>query len=199
MNKVKIITVYTALITILVTGGNIIAEDPEWQFLRANAFSKAQSENKKIIFFAGRPQCSICSYVINNVLVSSDPPVSDIIKQHYVLWYSHVDTSTEWYPYASGLGSFTLPLICIIDPSGQKIYEDRSTGPQYAAAFYNRLLHHIPDSAPPNEEDLTSCMLILRVLSALNTEPAYPDIEGDNRIGMEKAISSLQKAAGLRE
>ena len=52
-----------------------------------------------------------------------------------------MDSSTEWYDYASGLGNFTLPLICIIDPNDSDTYLDRTTDVQDSQVFYSRLLH----------------------------------------------------------
>ena len=69
--------------------------------------------------------------------------ISNFIKQHYIPWYCHVNISTEWYPYASGLGYFPLPLICVIDPADSSDYLNRSTGVQDAGDFYIRLRSHI--------------------------------------------------------
>lgn len=76
------------------------------------------------------------------VCESSDPPIKATIEEHYVPWYSNVDSSTEWYPYASGLVSITLPLIAVIDPDDSDHYLDRTTGVQAPAVFYARLLQH---------------------------------------------------------
>ena len=73
------------------------------------------------------------------VCESSDPPIKATIEEHYVPWYSNVDSSTEWYQYASGLGSFTLPLISIIEPDDSDHYLDRTTGVQAPDVFYDRL------------------------------------------------------------
>lgn len=86
------------------------------------------------------------------VCEQTSPSVKSLIEQHYIPWYCNVDNSTEWYTYASGLGSFTLPLISIIDPADSNNYLDRTTGVQYANAFYERLQSHInvnPPILPP--------------------------------------------------
>jgi hypothetical protein len=75
----------------------------------------------------------------------NDPPIKTTILENYVPWFCHVDQSTEWYPYATGLGSFYLPLICRIDPHNPDEYLDRSTSIQYPEPFYNRLLTEIDD------------------------------------------------------
>ena len=76
------------------------------------------------------------------VCESGDPPIRATIEEHYVPWYSNVDSSMEWQQYASGLGSLTLPLIAIIDPDDSGHYLDRTTGVQAPAVFYDRLRQH---------------------------------------------------------
>lgn len=71
------------------------------------------------------------------------PPIKSLIEQNYVPWYSHVDNSAEWFPYASGLGGFTLPLICVIDPADPDNYLDRTTGVQDPDDFHARLQSHV--------------------------------------------------------
>ena len=78
-------------------------------------------------------------YMKNTVCETTSPGVKQLILDSYVPWYCDVDASTEWYPYASGLGSFTLPLICIIDPDQPDACVNRTTGIQYPSAFFQRL------------------------------------------------------------
>ncbi len=73
----------------------------------------------------------------------NSPAIKSLIEQSYVPWYSHVDQSNEWTAYASGLGGFTLPMICVIDPNDSGNYLDRTTGVQNADTFYARLQSHI--------------------------------------------------------
>lgn len=77
------------------------------------------------------------------VCEQNSPAIKSFIEQNYVPWYSNVDFSSEWSSYASGLGSFTLPMICVIDPNDSSNYLDRTTGVQYANDFYSRLQSHI--------------------------------------------------------
>lgn len=79
--------------------------------------------------------------------VCETPSVRQVIDANYVRWYCPVDSSTEWYPYATGLGSFTLPLLCIIDPGDSNKYLDRSTATQSVSVFQNRLSSHLPTNA----------------------------------------------------
>ncbi len=113
----------------------------EWVSSRDEAVSRALAEGKKILLLAGRDTCGNCNYVRNTV--AETPDISEILNDYYICWYCIVDTSTEWYPYASGLGSFTLPLICVIDPADPLVYLDRSTGIVYADAFRPRLLSFV--------------------------------------------------------
>lgn len=72
----------------------------------------------------------------------NSPPIKSLIEQNYIPWYCDVDTSTEWYPYATKLGSFSLPLISIIDPADSENYLERTTGVQAEIEFYARLQVH---------------------------------------------------------
>lgn len=72
------------------------------------------------------------------------PPIKNLIEQKYIPWYCDVDTSDEWYSFAMHLGSFTLPLISVIDPADSSSYLDRTTGVQKEDEFYSRLQSHVP-------------------------------------------------------
>jgi hypothetical protein len=81
-----------------------------------------------------------------HVCETNNPPVKSLITDRYVPWYCDIDNQrTEWEPYAIGLGSFTLPLICRIDPHNPNVYIDRSTNEQDTATFYSRLQGGIDD------------------------------------------------------
>lgn len=75
------------------------------------------------------------------------PPIKEVIEQNYIPWYSKVDYTSEWEVYRTGLGGFTLPLICVIDPNDSDNYLDRSTSVQSPDAFYARLRSHITSYA----------------------------------------------------
>ena len=76
------------------------------------------------------------------VFESMKPPVKTLLENHFVLWFSDADKSTEWHRTARGLDKIPLPLICIIDPDSGKVYVDRSTGIQHSPEFYSRLLKY---------------------------------------------------------
>ncbi len=116
-----------------------------WTESRAQALEAARNSGKLILLLAGRDTCGNCQYMKNTVCES--PSVRQVIDANYVGWYCVVDTSTEWYSYAAGLGSFTLPLICVIDPGDSTTYLDRSISTQSAAYFKDRLSSHLPAQA----------------------------------------------------
>ena len=131
------------------------ADNLVWQTSKNTAVSIAKSEGKYILLLAGREACGNCQYMRYTACESASPPIKDLIEHSFVPWFCHVDNSTEWHVYASGLGSFYLPLICVIDPNDQDNYLDRTTGTQNLQTFYDRLLQYpaldsdgdgIPDS-----------------------------------------------------
>ncbi len=71
------------------------------------------------------------------------PPIKNYIEENYIPWYSRTNESSEWAPYASGLGYIALPLICVIDPHNSGGYLDRTTGVRPVDDFYARLQSHI--------------------------------------------------------
>jgi hypothetical protein len=116
------------------------AQSLQWQDSKSNAMAMALSQGKRVLLMAGRHTCGNCNYMQNVVCESLSPPIKSLIQSKFVPWFCVVDTSTEWYPYATGLGSFTTPLICCIDPHQPNVYLDRTTGIQEPQPFYARLL-----------------------------------------------------------
>ena len=112
-----------------------------WKTTRAGAVAEAQASGKKILLMAGRESCGHCQNM--KYTVCELPSIRPIIDAHYVGWFCVVDTSSEWQAYANGLGSFTTPLICVIDPSDSLNYLDRSTSSQTESVFKARLLSHV--------------------------------------------------------
>lgn len=113
-----------------------------WQATRTEAVETARNSGKLILLLAGRDTCGNCNYLKHTVCETTT--VRQVIDANYVCWFCPVDNSTEWYPYASGLGSFTLPLICVIDPGAATQYLDRSTATQSVSVFQTRLSSHLP-------------------------------------------------------
>lgn len=115
-----------------------------WVDSKSAAVSQAVAEGKKVLLLAGRHTCGNCNYTQNTLCEMTSPAIRQVIEQGYVPWFCDVDRSTEWYAYATGLGSFTLPLLCCIDPNKPGAYLDRTTGIQNAEAFHARLSSHLP-------------------------------------------------------
>ena len=99
-----------------------------WLESKTDALSAAKNQGKLVLLLAGKPTCSHCQYMLTNVCESLSPPVKELIQDRYVPWYCDLDTNADWQPYASGLGTFSLPLICCIDPNTTNQYLDRTTG-----------------------------------------------------------------------
>jgi hypothetical protein len=129
-----------------------------WLASKADAMSAAKSQGKLVLLLAGRSSCGTCQYMRNTVCESLSPPVKELIQERYVPWYCDVDSQAEWLPYASGLGVFSLPLICLIDPNTTNQYLDRTTGTQTAQVFYDRLLVAARSNQPSIQVSLTQGM-----------------------------------------
>ena len=134
-----------------------------WLESKSDAMSAAKSQGKLVLLLAGRDTCPNCQYMFNTVCESLSPPVKALIQDRYVPWYSEVDSNADWQPYASGLGSFTLPLICCIDPNTTNQYLDRSTAIQTAQGFYDRLLADAMANRPSIQLSLTTGMVSLMI------------------------------------
>lgn len=132
------------LMLVLMSGAaNLQSQELQWLNNRDDAMAAARSAGKWVVLLAGRDSCDSCYYMKTVVAESVEPPVKALITQYFVLWYSPIDNSTECLAYTDGLGtSWTLPLICVIDPAQPNKYVDRSVGIQMSATFYQRLLGH---------------------------------------------------------
>jgi hypothetical protein len=119
-----------------------------WEQSMSAAMAAAQKEGKLILLFAGRPSCLECQYMESTVAESIDPPIAALIKYGYIPWTCDIDLSQDWTPYATGLGSFALPLICIISPTNSDTSLDRSVGIQSPQPFYKRLLNQVLLQSP---------------------------------------------------
>lgn len=142
MVNYKIVLGSIILITILAWSSSASSGELTWQTSRKAAFEKAKSENKMVLLFGGRERCGNCRYMRSQVFETMKPPVKALLEEHFVLWFSDIDNSTEWHRYATGMNQIALPLICVIDPKSEKNYEERTTGRQHSPVFYNRLLKY---------------------------------------------------------
>jgi hypothetical protein len=115
----------------------------DWASTREEAVARATSSGKLILLLAGRETCGNCRYMKYTVCESAT--VLPVLDGGYVCWFCPVDTSTEWYSYAGGLGTISLPLICVIDPGEPLAYLDRTTGTFPEAEFQVRVRSHLPE------------------------------------------------------
>jgi hypothetical protein len=135
-----------------------------WLESKTDAVSAAKSQGKLVLLLAGREDtCGNCRYMLNTVCESLSPPVKELIQDRYVPWYCDMDTNADWQPYALGLGTFTLPLICCIDPNTTNQYLDRTTGTQTAQDFYDRLLAAARTNGPRIQVSLTHGLVSLMI------------------------------------
>ncbi|QTA83687.1 dockerin domain-containing protein [Desulfonema limicola] len=133
------------------------------------------------------------------------PPIKNMILDNFIPWFCDVygETASEYYPYASGLGGFTMPMICCIDPNDIDNYLDRTTNIQYPDEFYARLQGIVSSSVLAGDVDnkdgvnLMDSILSLQAVSGIPLTGVYTqaDVNGDNRIGIEEAVFSLKYAA----
>ena len=94
------------------------------------AEAAARLADRRILLVMGREEC----WNTQSTLFSSVPSstVRPLLDAGYVIWYSNCDRQTDAYRYSMGLGSYTLPLVCIIDPLHMSTYVARVTGYQGA-------------------------------------------------------------------
>ncbi len=175
-----------------------------WLTSKDEAMAQALAEGKEVLLLAGRPICSLTTYMKETVCEMTSPAIRNEILAGYIPWYSDVDASTEWGTYSWGLGSFTLPLICRIDPGNPDQYLDRSTGVQDADAFYDRLRSFEVEKGDVNHRDgvnLQDAILALQAAVGASSDDVFTDadVNGDSRIGIVDAIYILQKVARLRQ
>ncbi len=106
----------------------------EWVRSRADALSAAAESGKRILMICGRDTCSNTSHLRNTVC--EDAEVRPLLASNFVLWYCNCDNDYDDYRYyAGGLGGYSLPLVCVINPETADEYVERSTGFMDKAAF----------------------------------------------------------------
>jgi hypothetical protein len=148
-----------------------------WETSKSAAMAIAQREERIILLIAGQTSCGNTTYVLNTVIQSIWPEIKGLLREHFIVWYCEVDSSTEWHPYASGLGSFPLPLICLIDPVHGDEYLDRSTGIQTPEEFYARIREMVPTTVPITPQEQLEAVTFLPeeyVLSPCVPNPFNP-------------------------
>ena len=112
-----------------------------WFTKRAEAFAEAKQTGKKVFMICGRDTCPNTMYTKN--VACEDPTVKTKLVAKCVLWYSNCDTQEDENLYYWPTGTFSLPVVCVIDPANEYGYIVRATGPQEPAAIL-ALLAGIP-------------------------------------------------------
>jgi hypothetical protein len=128
-----------------------------WTYSLTEARASALSQGKLILLMAGRPDCPYCNYMQTQVLEA--PNVRLLIDEIYVPWYANIDVATDYRPYAAGLGTFSLPLNCMIDPRTTNAWLLRKTG-AYAADTFEGFLKEAARLAPPRPTNLTDLQVV---------------------------------------
>ena len=119
--------------TLTVTQGTL-----PWATTKAEATAAAQASGKRILLVSGRDTCSNTRYT--RFTACEDETVHDLLRDGYVLWYNDCDNlGSETWAYASGLGSYTLPLVCVLEPDASTNWLSRTTGLRTAAQLREAL------------------------------------------------------------
>jgi hypothetical protein len=129
------------------------AQSLVWSNSLAEARASAKSQGKLILLLAGQATCDTCELMKTGICET--PTVRAVIDEIYVPWFSDMDVSAEFLPYESGLGGYTLPLICMIDPATTNAWLWRLTGP-YAASTFAGYLRLAASLYPPQPSNLTT-------------------------------------------
>lgn len=121
------------------------AQPLTYEVCEADAIARAHAEGKMILTDFGRAGCSEC-VAMQLYFEKTNPPLRQWLQASCVLWSADVDESDEWRPYASGLGTFLLPLMCFVDPARPGTYTTRKTGLISANTF----LYYVQSQALKN-------------------------------------------------
>lgn len=155
-----------------------------WCDSRAAAIGQALDSGRLILLLAGRETCGNCQYMKYTVCEMASTRA--ILDAHYACWFCPVDTSTEENAYTGGLGSYTLPLICVIEPGNPLAYLDRTTGIQYEPTFVPRLQGHLPPATAAVERIEWTEDGALRIVTAGASGVAYRVLSAGNLAGTWK-------------
>lgn len=100
--------------------------DATWHTTRSEAFALAKKTGKKIFLLCGRDTCGNTQATKN--YSCEEPDVKKMLVSKCVLWYSDCDTqdaeTLRYWP----AGTFSLPLVCVLDPYDENGFMVRSTG-----------------------------------------------------------------------
>ena len=110
-----------------VSGLRVEQSPTRWVHSRTEAMETAAVTGKRVLMVCGRDACSNTTYM--RLTACEDSRIKPLLAAGYVLWYCNCDTDMDEYAdYEKGLGGYTLPLVCIVDPANPSAYVARSTG-----------------------------------------------------------------------
>ena len=120
--------------TILVQAGEgaystirVTQSPAKWYTNKTEAFEAAEALGKRVLMVCGRDSCPNTTYV--RLTACENDSVKPILTSDYVLWYCDCDKQiSDYADYEQGLGGYTLPLVCIINPETANKYIARRTG-----------------------------------------------------------------------
>ena len=120
-----------------VANGIVFPEPLKWHTSGSSAIAEAKRDNKMILFIGGR---ETCGNTIGTRDFTCEEAEVRMALGDYVLWFCDCDRQTDvFWQYGSGLGSVTLPLVCVISPYDSKTYVARKTGYQDASGMLSLL------------------------------------------------------------
>ena len=94
---------------------------------RKEAIETAKMERKRILLVSGRDSCGNTEYLKKVVLENAS--VKRKVFDDFVVWFNDCDAKGfEVWRYSAGLGAYTLPLVCAIDPYDAENFIERRTG-----------------------------------------------------------------------
>lgn len=105
---------------------------PNWYVTKTEAVAAAKASGKRIILVYGRDGCYNTTWT--RECLSANPSIKPLVDAGYVCWYCNCDgdTADEASAYRSGLGYYTLPMVCVLNPQDMSAYLNRTTGWQDA-------------------------------------------------------------------
>ena len=102
------------------------AVEATWFTRRSQALAEALRTGKRIFLICGRDTCMNTMGTKN--VSCEEPDVKAELVAKCVLWYSNCDTQEDENERYCPSGSYTLPVVCIIDPEDPDKFIVRTTG-----------------------------------------------------------------------
>jgi hypothetical protein len=121
------------------------AQSLTWYTNLSDALSLATNTGQYLLLVASRPGCSACDTIVSNYCEMQSPyAIKPLLTSEYVPCHVNIDEDTNWQAYATGLGSFSLPLMAWINPAKPATYLYRTTGLLFSSTFFTALYNRAP-------------------------------------------------------